>query len=76
MASGLQSTGSIVVAHGPSLVVCGMWHLPRSGIKLVSPAVAGRFFTTEPAREPWSYRSIPVPKADFLPEIVCFTVGQ
>ena len=34
------------------LVVCGTWDLPRSGIKPVSPAVAGRFFTTEPVGKP------------------------
>ena len=27
---------------------CGMWDLPRSGIKPLSPALAGRFVTTEP----------------------------
>ena len=27
---------------------CVMWNLPGSGIKPVSPALAGRFFTTEP----------------------------
>ena len=26
-----------------------MWDLPRSGIKLMSPALASGFFTTEPA---------------------------
>ena len=26
-----------------------MWDVPQSGIKTVSPALAGRFFTTEPA---------------------------
>ena len=26
----------------------GMWNFPRSGIKLMSPALAGRFFTTGP----------------------------
>ena len=29
-----------------------MWHLPRSGIEPVSPALAGRFFTTEPPGKP------------------------
>ena len=31
-----------------------MWNLPGPGIKPVSPALAGRFFTTEPPRKPWS----------------------
>ena len=30
----------------------GTWGLPRSGIKLVSPALAGRFLTTEPPGKP------------------------
>ena len=31
-----------------------LWHvdLPRSGIEPLSPALAGRFFTTEPLRKP------------------------
>ena len=29
-----------------------MWDLPGSGIKLVSPALVGGFFTTEPPRKP------------------------
>ena len=49
-APGLQSTGSIVEVHG--LRCRGIWDLPRSGIKSVSPALAGRFFTTEPPRKP------------------------
>ena len=30
----------------------GMWDLSRSRIKLMSPALAGRFFTTEPPGKP------------------------
>ena len=30
----------------------GMWSLPRSGVKPVSPAWAGRFFITEPPGKP------------------------
>ena len=29
----------------------GMWDLPRAGIEPVSPALAGRFLTSEPPRE-------------------------
>ena len=29
-----------------------MWYLPRSGIELMSPALAGGFFTTEPPGKP------------------------
>ena len=32
-------------------VLCGMWDPPGSGIELVSPVLAGRFFTTEPSRK-------------------------
>ena len=30
-----------------------MWDLLGSGVKPVSPALAGGFFTTEPAGKPW-----------------------
>jgi len=30
----------------------GMWDLPGSGIKSMSPALASRFFTTEPPGKP------------------------
>ena len=29
-----------------------MWHLPRPGIKPVCPALAGKFFITEPPGKP------------------------
>ena len=29
-------------------LLCGMWDLPRPGLKPVSPALAGRFSTTAP----------------------------
>ena len=32
-----------------------MWDLPRSRVKPVSPALAGRFFTAEPLRKPWNH---------------------
>ena len=34
------------------LVVHGMWDLPRSGIKPVSPTLASGFFTSEPPGKP------------------------
>ena len=50
-APGLQSTVSVVVAHGLSCsLVCGGHSRP--GIESVSPALAGRFFTTEPPGKP------------------------
>ena len=33
-------------------MLCGMWDLPGSGFELVSPALAARFFTTEPPGKP------------------------
>ena len=40
-------TGSVILAH---CLVCpkALGDLPRLGIKPVSPALVGRFFTTEP----------------------------
>jgi hypothetical protein len=44
-------------AHGLSRLgtqvslLCGMWHLPRPGIKLMSPGLQGRFLTPGPPRE-------------------------
>ena len=53
MAPGLWSTGSIVVAH--SLGCSTAWgNLPGSGIKFMSPVLAGGFFTTEPPGKPLS----------------------
>ena len=37
-----------------SLLYC-MWNLPRSGIVLVSPTLAGKFFTTEPPEKPQNF---------------------
>ena len=48
VARGLQSTGSVIVAHRLSCSATGMWDLPRPGLKPVSPALAGRFLTTPP----------------------------
>ena len=33
-------------------LLCSMWDLPGSGIELMSPALAGEFFTTEPPEKP------------------------
>ena len=41
-------------------------HLPDPGIKPVSPAMEGRFFTSEPPEKPWG-RADSYPKADFTP---------
>ena len=42
-----------------------MWNLPRQGIKPVSPALAGRFFTTEPPGKPLLFLSILKTSLDF-----------
>ena len=57
MAGGLSSWGSQALEHRLNSCVwasllCGMWDLPGPGIKPVSLALAGRFFTTEPPGEP------------------------
>ena len=49
-AQGLSSCSSQVLQH--RLDGCGTWDLPRSGVEPVSPASAGRFFTTEPPEKP------------------------
>ena len=53
--SRIQGTwASVVVAYGLSssgeqaLVTWGMWNLPRPGIELMSPALAGGFLSTVP----------------------------
>ena len=33
-------------------LLCGMWNLPGPETESVSPALAGTFFTTEPAEKP------------------------
>ena len=37
-------------------MLCCLWDLPGPGIELVSPALAGRFFTTEPPGKPILYK--------------------
>ena len=51
----LQSTGCLVVAHRLSCpVACGIL-VPQPGIKPMSPALQGRFLTTEPpGKSPWN----------------------
>ena len=46
----------------------GMWDLPRSGIEPMSPARAGRFFTTEPPGKPLS--------TAFVKNTSCVTLGN
>ena len=57
-ACGLSSGGAQALEHRLSTtgawayLLLGMWDLPRSGIEPVSPASAGRFFTTETPGKP------------------------
>ena len=57
-ARGLSSCGSRALEHRlnscrpQALLLLGMWDLPGSEIEPVSPALAGRFFTTEPPGKP------------------------
>ena len=44
-AQALGTWASVVVSHD-------MWNLPEPGIKSMPPALAGRFFTTEPPGKP------------------------
>ena len=44
----LYSTGPVAVAQ----LLPGLWDLPGSGIKPVSPTLAGRFFTSESPGKP------------------------
>ena len=51
----LISVAPLVSKHGPqsdsgpkAKLLCNMWAVPRPGIEPTSPALAGRFFTTEP----------------------------
>ena len=56
--SGLSSCGSWALEYrlnscgSQALLLHDMWDLPRPGIKPMSPALAGRFFTTEPPEKP------------------------
>ena len=51
----LIMVASLIVEHRlsnsgtGSLLLRGMWDLPRSGMKPISPVLLGRYFTTEPA---------------------------
>ena len=55
---GFSSSDSQVLGHrlnscgARDQLLRGTWNLPRSGIQPVSPALAGRFFTTEPPGKP------------------------
>ena len=53
---GLSSCGS------RASLIHGMWDLPGSGVKPVSPALTGISFTAEPAEKPCLHISISVSK--------------
>ena len=58
MARGLSSCGSRALEHrlsscgAQASLLCGMWDLPGTGIKPMSPALAGGFSTTAPPGKP------------------------
>ena len=58
VACGLRSCVSPALEHrlnscgAGAQLLSGMWDLPQPGVKPVSPALAGRFFTTEPPGKP------------------------
>lgn len=63
---GLQGMGALVLGASGALehrldscstqawLLCRMWDLPRPGIELMSPALVGKFFITEPPGNPSS----------------------
>ena len=59
MAHGLSSWGFLAIEHrlsscgAQAYLLSSMWDLPGSGTELVSPALAGGFFTTEPPEKPY-----------------------
>ena len=51
--TGSRRAGSAIVAHRPICsAACGMWDLPRPGLELAPPALAGRLSTTAPPGKP------------------------
>ena len=56
--AGFNSCGSWALGHTLNScgtlaqLLCGTWDLPGLGIEPMSPALAGRFFTTEPPGKP------------------------
>ena len=48
----LSAVASPRGSGAPGLLSCGTWDLPRPGIELVCPALAGGFLTTEPPGKP------------------------
>ena len=58
-------------------LLLGMWDLPESKIKLVSPELAGRFFTAEPPRKALPKFSIStLIKSSKYPLILCECIWQ
>ena len=72
-APGHWSAGSVVV-HG--LSCCSLWDLPGSGIKPASPALAGRFFTTEPPGKPRGRNEKKTTLSAVLPAVASSITGK
>ena len=60
VAPGLSSCGTWALecklngCGAQAWLLCGMWDLPRSGIEPMSPALTGRFVTSEPLGKTYS----------------------
>ena len=52
--TGCRRAGFNICSAGAQLL-CSTWYLPGPGIEPMSPALAGRFFTTEPPGKPYAF---------------------
>ena len=50
----LGALGHRLNNYGARVQFCSKWDLPRPGIEPSSPAMASRFFATEPPGKPWT----------------------
>ena len=73
-ASGLQSTGSVAVAHGLSCPsACGIF--PDQRLNPVSPAPANGFVTSEPPGKPlnqYNFKCVLVSNMTIIPSLLFF----
>ena len=66
-AHGLQSSGSVVVVHGPSCSA-STWDLPEPRLEPVLPALAGGFLITAPPGKPLLTHSLSHAQGTTTPE--------
>ena len=55
VAAGPWALGHRLSCGAQAKLPCGMWDLPGTGIKPVSSALVGGFFTNEPPGKPWIF---------------------